>query len=83
MEDLFGQQLDDVLKDFNASMNGIEHRLDRYRLPDEQLTPDEQLEKTLLIGAMSVVDQAVQEPAAGTSKPVPPPAKAGESGKSL
>ena len=78
MEDLFGQQLDDVLKDFNASMTGIEHRLDRYKLPDSQLSPDEQLQKTALIAVMSLVEQAIQEPgaAAGTSAPVPTPAPA-------
>jgi hypothetical protein len=76
MEDLFGQQLDDVLKDFNASMTGIEHRLDRYKLPDTQLTPDEQLEKTALIAVMSLVEQTIHEPGAatGTSNPVPTPA---------
>ena len=76
MEDLFGQQLDEVLKDFNASMTGIEHRLDRYKLPDEQLSPDEQLEKTALIAVMSLVKQATQKPGAATgiSKPVPTPA---------
>jgi hypothetical protein len=78
MEELFGQQLDDVLKDFNASMTAIEHRLDRYKLPDAQLTPDEQLEKAVIVGMMSVLDQAIQEPAAppGTAKPAPKPAPA-------
>jgi hypothetical protein len=78
MEDLCGQQLDDVLKDFNAEMAGIERRLDRYKLPDAQLTPDEQLEKTALVEVLSLVDQAVQEPGAApeTSKPAPKPAPA-------
>jgi len=81
MEDLFGRQLDEVLKDFNSSMTGIEHRLDRYKLPDAQLNPDEQLEKTALIAVMSVVEQAIHEPgaAAGTSKPAPTPAPATQS----
>jgi hypothetical protein len=75
MEDLFGQQMDDVLKDFNESMTGIEHRLDRYKLPDAQLTPDERLEKTALISVMSLVEEAVPKPAAaGGSTPAPAPA---------
>jgi uncharacterized protein YgbK (DUF1537 family) len=76
MENLFGQQLDEVLKDFNASVAGIEHRLDRYKLPDSQLSPDEQLEKTAVIAVMSLVDQAIHErgAGAGTSRPPSPPA---------
>ncbi len=76
MEELFGRELDDVLKDFNSSMTGIEHRLDRYKLPDSQLNPDERLEKTALIAVMSLVEQAVHEQgaAAGTPKPAPAPA---------
>ena len=77
MEDMFGQQLDEVLQDFNASMTGVEHRLDRYKLPDAQLSPDEQLEKTALIAVLSLVDQAVQEP--GPAKPAPTPAPAAQS----
>jgi len=83
MEDLFGQELDEVLQDFNASMTGIGHRLDRYKLPDAQLSPDEQLEKTVLIGIMSVLDQAIQEPGAATGsfklapKPAPTTKSAG------
>jgi hypothetical protein len=75
MENLFGQQLDEVLKDFNASMTGIEHRLDRYKLPDSQLSADEQLEKTTLIAVMSLVDQAIHErgAGAGTSRPASTP----------
>jgi len=78
MEDLFGRQLDEVLKDFDASMTGIEHRLDRYKLPDSQLNPDEQLEKTALIAMMSLIEQATQAPGATgeTSKPAPKPAPA-------
>jgi hypothetical protein len=81
MEDMFGQQLDDVLKDFNATMTGIEHRLDRYKLPDAQLNPDEQLEKTALIAVMFLVEQTIHEPGAamGTSNPVPTPAPTTES----
>jgi hypothetical protein len=76
MEDLFGQQLDEVLKDFNASMTGIEHRLDRYKLPDSQLTPDEQLQKTAVIAVMSLVEQAIQNTGAatGSSTAAPTPA---------
>ncbi len=76
MEELFGRELDDVLKDFNSSMTGIEHRLDRYKLPDSQLTPDERLEKTALIAVMSVVEEAAHEQRAapGASKPAPAPA---------
>jgi hypothetical protein len=83
MEDLFGQQLDDVLKDFNASMTGIEHRLDRYKLPDEQLTPDEQLQKTILIAVISMVDQAIQEPAAAKPAPAPAPDTKGPAPKTM
>ena len=81
MEDMFGHELDEVLKDFDSSMTGIEHRLDRYKLPDAQLSPDEQLQKTALIAVMSVVEQAMHEPgaAAGASKPVPAPAPATQS----
>jgi hypothetical protein len=76
MEETFGQELDEVLKNFNASLTGIEHRLDRYKLPDAQLTPDEQLEKTALIAVMSLVEQTIHEPgaAAEPSEPVPTPA---------
>ncbi|MGO8702894.1 MAG: hypothetical protein ACLQVA_03670 [Candidatus Brocadiia bacterium] len=76
LEELFGRELDDVLKDFNSSMTGIEHRLDRYKLPDSQLNPDERLEKTALIAVMSLVEQAVHEQgaAAGIPKPAPAPA---------
>jgi hypothetical protein len=83
MEDMFGQQLDEVLQNFNASMTGVEHRLDRYKLPDAQLSPDEQLEKTVLSGMMSVLDQAVHEPGAATGnfelvpKPAPTTKSAG------
>jgi hypothetical protein len=83
MEDMFGQQLDEVLQDFNASMTGVEHRLDRYKLPDAQLSPDEQLEKAILSGMMSVLNQAVQEPGAATGnfelvpKPAPTTKSAG------
>ncbi len=80
MEDLFGRQLDEVMQDFNASMTGIEHRLDRYKLPDSKLNPDEQLEKTALIAVMSLVEEATQAPSAAgeTSKPAPKPAPAPE-----
>ena len=73
LEEIVGTKMDEVLKEFDATLTPYEATLDRLQQPNEQLTQEERLHKEMITCMLLILDDALALGQMSLATPAPEP----------
>jgi hypothetical protein len=73
LEEIVGTKMDEVLKEFDATLTPYEATLDHLLLPNDQLTQEERLHKEMITSVLLILDDALALGQMSAATPLPEP----------